>query len=299
MDLEEAMDRYAHRADAGSIAAFAMDPPAFYDEYARRTIERLVARAPVRDGERAASRATLVRYYEKLAYLDPQDQGARRELAALQRDARKSAAPEGVASAVDAVGAMRGARYANLDPNALYRVVLESIDPARANDASFALTLSMKLRSPLPRVKSLVKNMPARVSDRMSYKAAMHLARIIEELGGRARLDVCPAEAPKRAPAKATETAARAGNTCPQCGWVDEDGAEFCEVCLQRFAGPEPVTFDQLTQSIPAENPLAETPVRRSALSAYWGVFMGLTPRTRLTLALALLSIVVLVMIAR
>lgn len=273
MDLEEAMDKYGHRGDANRIAEFVADPAGCFDEYARRTLEKLVARTPTRDASSPANAATLVRYYQKVVYLDPADEGAKHELSRLSaKPARESTRGETDGGGGGAGPVLSGLRYADLDPNAQYRVVLESIDSARDNEASFALKMSMKLRTPLPRIKSLVKSMPARIADRIPYKRALHLAKLIEEMGGKVRLDVCPDESrASRGPGGQTATTdcSRDGRTCPACGWVDEYDAEFCSVCLKRFTRPKKPDVGALRDPAVADNPLDESGQRRAGVAEY------------------------------
>ncbi len=242
MDLEEVMDKFGYTIGPDELAAWASDPGAYMDQYAERQLEALAARAPIRDGSNPKNNATLLRYYEKIVYLDPDDEGARQETVRLKREA--GAVPTS-SSRPQTPESRSGLRYASLDPNADYRVILESYDVGRDNEASFALKLSMKLRTPLPRIKSLVRNMPSRVSDRLEHKRALYLAKAIEEAGGRVRLDVCDSE---------TATG-REGRTCPGCGWVVEHDAEFCSMCLHSFVGRKIAPAPAMD---PDDNPLAE-----------------------------------------
>jgi len=75
------------------------------------------------------------------------------------------------------------------DAGAEYRVILESIDRNMETPASFALKLSMSIRSPLPRVISIVKNMPASVGGHLPLRKAAKLVHVIQKLGGTARLE--------------------------------------------------------------------------------------------------------------
>jgi tRNA A-37 threonylcarbamoyl transferase component Bud32 len=280
MDLEEAMDKYGLRTDPGRIAEFVADPAGCFEEYARWTLEKLAARAPTREVSSPANAAALVRYYRKVVYLDPADEGAKHELSRLAaKPPRESPRGEPDGEGDGAGRILSGMRYADLDPNAQYRVVLESIDSARDNEASFALKMSMKLRTPLPRIKSLVRNMPARIADQIPYKRALHLAKLVEEMGGKVRLDVCPSQGPvssseggKTAPSDSS----RNGRTCPACGWVEEYDAEFCSVCLKSFTRSKKVNVTALRDSAAADNPLDESPQRHIDLTAYASSIAGL-----------------------
>ena len=256
MDLEEAMEKYAHTVDDDSLAAYAADPGMHVDLHNEQLLVRLAARAPVRDKGKPGNAETLARYYRKLVYLDPSDEGAKRELKRLERDAT------GAKGRMAPLPVERS-RHAHLDPNAEYRVVLESFDPQRENEASFALKLSMKLRTPLPRIKSLVKNAPSGVAGPLGYKGALALARAIEEVGGVVRLDICRPDAPAGEPDarwKKTPDAKSGGRVCSSCGWADVEAAEYCSMCYEPFEDSRPPHPPAMESQTPTHNPLAEEP---------------------------------------
>lgn len=256
MDLEEAMDRYGHGRDDAETVAWVTDPGDFSDAYARSLLERLAARRPAGGG-------ALLRYYEKVVFLDPGDEGARNEVARLRRDVPKAANPasagRGRPAAVVADDSP-AVRFGSLDPGAEYRVILESIDTARVNKGSFALMLSMKLRTPLPRITALVRSMPSRVMERATYRQAMLVAKSIEELGGRVRLDICGKGASERAtdrPGARPSPASAAG--CPRCGQPVTADAAFCPMCLERLAAERLDARVLRERGVAEDNPLAET----------------------------------------
>jgi len=303
MDLEEAMDKYGLRREPDRIAEFAADPAGCFEGYARGTLEKLAARAPTRDASNPANTATLARYYQKIVYLDPADEGAKRELSRLSAKPSREA-PRGESHGAGDGGdrVLSGMRYADLDPNAEYRVVLESIDSARDNEASFALKMSMKLRTPLPRIRSLVRNMPARIADRIPYKRALHLAKLLEEMGGKVRLDVCPAHGPAshgEGGQSAPSDSSRNGRTCPACGWVEEYDAEFCSVCLRSFTRSKKVNVTELRDPAVADNPLDESPQRRVDLSAYASSVAALPLAAKLAGAILLVALFLLLAFLR
>lgn len=264
MDLEEAMDKYGYPDDAGALAAWHIDPPGYTGAYATALLEKLTARRPVGEG---GSTPALLRYYEKVAYLDPGDEGARKEVERLRRErgTRETARAAGP-PAPEAIDDSPAVRFGRLDPSAQYRVILESFDSARENEASFALRLSMKLRTPLPRMRSIVRTVPSRIYDRIPYKRALQLAKSIEEIGGRVRLDVCPDDnaVPADSPAAPAPETTRGGVTCPACGTELNRDAEYCPLCYQRFRPRETLTAKLLRErSDVAENPLSDEPARR------------------------------------
>jgi hypothetical protein len=121
--------------------------------------------------------------------------------------------------------------------------------------------------------------MPSRVSDRVSYRQAMHLARTVEELGGRVRLDVCDANkggGSGRTAANATPTggasprpSAAPGRTCPKCGNVEPEGATFCSICLERFSRSRIDARLLRERGVVEDNPLAERAPTRPVAMEY------------------------------
>lgn len=247
MDLEEAMEKYGYESEPEALATYVADPAGFAGDYDEALLERLAARAPMRDNAKAGNTATLIRYYEKVCFLDPGDEGAKHELERLRRE-RGSATP-----ATDRAEA----RYANLDQTAQYRVVLESFDTSRENAASFALKLSMKLRLPLPRASQLVRCAPSRLAEGLAYDKAIRLARAIESLGGSVRLDVCSEKQPEDKPAPAKTASGKDGRTCGSCGWVEDLDAGFCSMCHEPFDSRK-----TREQAAGEENPLGDEHVR-------------------------------------
>jgi serine/threonine protein kinase len=98
-----------------------------------------------------------------------------------------------------------GSEQEAADTGAEYRVILESLDRTKETPASFALKLSMSIRSPLPRVVGIVKNMPASVGGHLSLRKASKLVHVIQELGGTARMEPELAEGRTPEPVAARE----------------------------------------------------------------------------------------------
>ena len=66
----------------------------------------------------------------------------------------------------------------------LYRVVLEGIDRNRETPATFALKLAMRMRTPLPRCKQVVRNLPYAIKSGLTASQANRFSSILKELGG-------------------------------------------------------------------------------------------------------------------
>jgi hypothetical protein len=175
-----------------------------------------------------------------------------------------------------------GGAAPRLNQNAEYRVILTAFDRSVETTETFALKLSMRLKSPLPRMRSLIARTPCAVANRLPYKKAKWLESVLLELGGDVRLEEFveprketprPSE-PKQDAAILQSQAERRTSTggilCPRCGWEEEADAKFCSLCLRRFNKTDKLSvrgFDNVSN--PEENPLAE-PVAKSNEVVTW-----------------------------
>jgi tRNA A-37 threonylcarbamoyl transferase component Bud32 len=188
LDLEEAIDRAGYRRDRRTLGSYIKDPGRYLESFNGNLLEDLRSKPPSVDGGRAG----VVAHYQQIVYLDPTDQQAREELARLDA---KPTTEEFRSTDQESKGAEPKEPETQVlqdDPEADYRVYLEDIDLSRETPPSFALKLSMRIRSPLPRVMAIVKNMPAVVGGRLPLKKAKRLAKVIHDMGGIARIEVHP-----------------------------------------------------------------------------------------------------------
>lgn len=125
-----------------------------------------------------------------------------------------------------------------------YKVTLLSIDPRKETPESFAIKMSIRLRTPMPRVKQLLKRMPCTLKSGMSVSQANKLFAVMEELGARVKVEdyyLAPGEAGERAAAvdtlasKGTKIGTASSFICPSCGWENEAGSHHCPLCLLIF----------------------------------------------------------------
>jgi ribosomal protein L7/L12 len=134
-----------------------------------------------------------------------------------------------------------------------HKVVLHSIDPNKETLESFALKMSLRLRSPLPRVKQLLKRLPCVIKTGMSITQANKLFAVLEELGGKVTIEtyfLTPGENSEKHRAGVRNVIMDNGMSivCPECEWENEAGSEYCSLCLYLFkkkrkkisASPEP-----------------------------------------------------------
>jgi serine/threonine protein kinase len=287
MDLEEAMDQHGLRRDRRGLSEFFKDPAGYTHTTNAAMLARLNNEAP-RGADK--NRNLGIRHYRKILFLNPDDDTARAVLEKMG---------DGGAPASDRPrkpdGVRRTPASPAADPNADYRVVLEAIDRSVESPDSFALKLSIRLKSPVPRMRQLVSRAPCTVAQRLPYKKARWLLQVIEELGGTARLetvvDASPAEE-KAAPPISKELAkplerrtASGGILCPRCGWEEEPDARFCSLCLQHFNKTDKIDVSNFINrpgfEDPGENPHSDgdapTPTR--------GAVRGAMPKRNLLIA--------------
>jgi serine/threonine protein kinase len=260
-DLEEAMRTHGRRPDEKAIARFVEDPEAYTEWHNRRTMERVLERAPL---GREASPIALVRHFEKVVYLDPTNSEARSELTRVKRMVARAekdgASPE----------------LACVDPTTTYRVVLESIDGLRETNESFAVKLATKLRVPLPAVRGYVDNMPSTLPGEHPHRKAVFLAGLLEEVGGIARIEVCRSERDSI-------------NACPECGSAVKPDADFCPFCQHRF-----VSYVELRPGLDDDMELPDGPRAPRSPSSLLTALQRLPRRTVVLAALLVVFLIVL-----
>jgi len=265
MDLEQLMDRHGLRRDRRSLGEFFSDPVGYTEAATQVVLERLMGNTPASSTSRSEGRQAAINHYRKILYLDPSDEGARESLKRL-----------GVAEAMPTIGPGSAPRLSapatKPREDAEFRVVLKSIDRSMESPDSFALKLAMRLKSPVPRMRSLVSRTPCAVAQRLPYKKAKWLESILTELGGEVRLEefveaIKPAE-PARTPSSAKDEAVRqnvqperrtssGGILCSHCGWEEESDAKFCSLCLRRFNKTDKIDVRAFeNRDNPQENPL-------------------------------------------
>jgi serine/threonine protein kinase len=265
MDLEEAMDQQGLRRDRRGLEDFFKDPAGYAQKSNAALLARLNGETPRAPDK---SRNVGARHYRKILYLNPDDDAAR---AALQRMGENATA--GGESPARAEPARRAASMPAADPNADYRVILETIDRQIETPDTFALKLSIRLKSPVVRMRQLVSRAPCTMAQRLPYKKARWLQKVIEELGGTARLEVVvdappvveekPAAPASKEIAKPLERrSSNGGILCPRCGWEEEPDARFCSLCLQHFNKTDKIDAPNFATrpgfEDPDENPLSE-----------------------------------------
>jgi len=223
---------------------------------------------------------------------------------------------------------------AAIDPDAEYRVFLESIDPFRESPDTFALKLSMRVKMPLPRARIVVRSVPCQVSGSMPYAKAERLVRVLEKMGGTTRMEavppsplaapkrpapVTPAARPARGAGKRGESgaqgavatlektdrheapagASREWTKCAACGWEQDAASMFCAVCgrpVRQTAPMEPAA----PSATDTEEPLERIEQSAPLLLTYAARARALSPRAKvLAVAIGVLAVALLTALLR
>jgi serine/threonine protein kinase len=280
-ELEALMDRHGLRRDRRSLGEFFADPVTYTENVNRAILERLSGSAPAATPW-DRNRSEAIRHYQKIAYLDPGDEGARSSL-------KRLGMSETLVAQLGNPGQETAPRASAQPPRAEaeYRVIIESIDRDAETVDTFALKLSLRLKAPLPRMRSLVACAPCTVAQRLPYKKAKWLESVIVELGGTARVEELPATPPASARTTSGEPAAAkppsrpdlerrttsGGIICPRCGWEEEADAKFCSLCLRRFNKTDKIDVRSFQSADnPEENPLAASPGREGLFGRLGGL---------------------------
>lgn len=137
-----------------------------------------------------------------------------------------------------------------LEEKRTYRVVLDDISSGIETVDSFAIKFSLFTKSPLARMKHIVRRLPATVWAGEGRSRAERVLALIEEAGGRGRVveaDAAPVEAPEsREDPPNSAKVPEAERTCAMCGFPMKSGETRCGFCMTAAGGagrvdPQPV----------------------------------------------------------
>lgn len=129
-----------------------------------------------------------------------------------------------------------------------YKVVLHAIDPNKETIESFSIKMSIRLRTPMPRVKQILKKLPCTIKTGMNVSQANKLFAVMEELGAKVTVEAYylkPGKSSDRPPAvaglatKSTQIGTSSSFNCPSCGWENVSGSDHCPLCLEIFRRPQ------------------------------------------------------------
>ena len=144
---------------------------------------------------------------------------------------------------------------------------------------SFALKLSMRLKAPVPRMRQLVARAPCTVAQRLPYKKARWLHKVIGELGGTARLEGLSDTAPveerpvhrlRRRNSRSRPSAARPRAVfCARAAAGRKNRTRASVRCLQHFNKTDKINVPNFVSrpgfDDPGENPLFRERRRKSS----------------------------------
>ncbi len=186
-------------------------------------------------------------------------------------------------------------------------MILEGVDPLKETLDTFSIKVSLQTRTPLPRVRSILKRFPNTVKSGLDQTQARKLAAVLEELGGRTRIEsyyIWPGERDDRSsdlwkPAVVQATLDDAGKrgrsiSCPFCGWRNDGNMEYCSFCLEGFREHLPTPME-LRSMVPKENPLGMKEREEMGSDAA----TRLLANQKLLIALALIALLLIILLKR
>jgi hypothetical protein len=154
-------------------------------------------------------------------------------------------------------------------------VVLESIDRDRESPESFAIKLSVRMRTPLPRVRQVVSWLPCTVKRGLSVDQANRLKETLEGIGGRVRVQSYletpgaettePSSGPLFLGQEDTEEGVVEMRECLECGSPLDGGAECCSACRGQTPPEEHRVEGVPTESHPREASSTESHPREAS----------------------------------
>jgi hypothetical protein len=148
-----------------------------------------------------------------------------------------------------------------LDGTRTFRVVLEDISSGIETNDSFAIKFALLTRSPLARMKHVVRRLPAKIWEGQGRSRAEHVLALIEEAGGKGRIvekEVAPLEDPvNHAERPNCVKAPQAAQSCAMCGFPMKDDETRCGFCMTSVGDARPV--DPRPEPAPPAKPISRT----------------------------------------
>lgn len=180
-----------------------------------------------------------------------------------------------------------------------FKVVLEGIDSNLETLESFTVKLAARGHVTLSRAKVVVSRLPYTVKSHLTAAQANRLKTVLEEIGGRVRIE--PHFVTPTNPENAGRDVARGrlleegAFVCPACGWKGEKGATYCSLCYRKFRDPAS-RLENLEERIPEKNPLD---FGVDGGESAWVRVLDAARRHRLAVLIGVIVILVLVIIVK
>jgi ribosomal protein L40E len=167
-----------------------------------------------------------------------------------------------------------------------YRVILDGVDSDLESLESFAVKLAARGHVTLSRARVAVSRFPYTVKSNLTASQANRLKTLLEEIGGKVRIEAHYVTPGHFADAGRGITQRRLREkvvVCRDCGSTGEPDATYCSFCHRKFRDPlsRPETLEQ---RIPEENPLD---IPRAADEMPWARIFEAVRRRRLAILAA------------
>ncbi len=117
-----------------------------------------------------------------------------------------------------------------IDGQKSYRVILEDISSGIETTDSFAIKFSLLIKTPISKMKHVVRHLPAPIWSGQGRSRAEHILALIEEAGGKGKV-VEIGGAPSAAPGEPVKPA-KSDSSCRWCGYPLKDEEKRCGFCM-------------------------------------------------------------------
>jgi len=169
-----------------------------------------------------------------------------------------------------------------------FRVVLEGIRTEYETAGSFAIKFGLAISEPVTKIQHMMRSLPAVVWKGESASTAAGLLAMVEEAGGRARIEEIAVETERAASAgpgissepegnKASSPDRDRSSGCPACGFPVRGEEKYCQFCLSPLEG-RPARKASVSTAVRARGKRSIPPARLLiyALIALAAVFIHL-----------------------
>ncbi len=129
-----------------------------------------------------------------------------------------------------------------LDGRKSYRVILEDITSGIETADSFAIKFSLLTRTPLSKMKHVVRALPATIWSGRGRARAESILALIDEAGGRGKIVETEGAAPQSASAASPAGPAATANgklACRWCGFPMKEDETRCGFCMTAIGDVE------------------------------------------------------------
>ncbi|MBN1165257.1 MAG: zinc ribbon domain-containing protein [Candidatus Krumholzibacteriota bacterium] len=112
-----------------------------------------------------------------------------------------------------------------------YAVILEGLKNNIETNEAFTIKFSLLIREPVNKIRHMTRNIPATIWKGKRRKKALAILALVEEAGGKARIEISRREEEKSA-VKKPDLGTAVQAVCVKCGFPIKEDDLFCKFCL-------------------------------------------------------------------